>query len=101
MSGQLDEAAVRHVAHLARLKITDEEVSRYAKQLSRILEYVALLNEIDTEGVEPTAHPLSLGNVMRDDAEGATLSPEQATANAPQRKDGFFRVPKVLDHSDG
>ena len=100
MAGSIDEATVRHVAHLARLKISDGDASRYAVQLSRILEYVAQLDEIDTEGIEPTAHPLPMSDVFRNDEVGPTLSPEQATANAPQRKDGYFRVPKVLDQGD-
>lgn len=100
MAERLDEKTVRHVAHLARLKITDGEASRYSVQLSRILEYVARLDEIDTDGVEPTAHPLPLCDVRREDVVGPTLSSEQATASAPQRKDGFFRVPKVLDQSE-
>ena len=97
MKSPLDETAVRHVAHLARLKITDEEAVRYAGQLSSVLSYMEQLNELDTKDVPPTAHPLPLGNVLRPDEVRECLSQDQALHNAPQQQDGFFRVPKVLD----
>ena len=97
MKSPLDEAAVRHVANLARLKITDEEVVRYAGQLSSVLSYMEQLNELDTKDVPPTAHPLPLSNVLRPDEVGESLAQDQALHNAPQQQDGFFRVPKVLD----
>ncbi|MHC4698425.1 MAG: Asp-tRNA(Asn)/Glu-tRNA(Gln) amidotransferase subunit GatC [Planctomycetota bacterium] len=97
MSSSLDEAAVRHVAHLARLEISDEEVRRYADQLSAVLGYVDQLNELDTTDVPPTTHAVPLSNVFRDDAVRASLDAECALSNAPQQQDGFFRVPKVLD----
>ena len=97
MKPPLDEAAVRHVAHLARLKITDEEVARYAGQLSSVLGYMEQLNELDTKDVPPTAHPLPVSNVLRADQIRESLPQGQALHNAPQQQDGFFRVPKVLD----
>ncbi len=97
MPGKIDEKQVRHIAHLARLKLTDEEVARFCEQLSGILEYVEKLGEVNTEGVEPTAHALPVCNVFRDDVPGASLSPEQALANAPAKDPPFFKVPKVLD----
>ena len=97
MAPSIDEAAVRHVAHLSRLKVTDEEVARYALQLSKILDYMAQLNELDTTDVKPTAHPLPVSNVFREDTEKPPLTPDRATVGAPQCQDGFFRVPKVLD----
>ena len=100
MASTLDEAAVRHVAHLARLRITDEEVARYAAQLSTILRYVEQLNELDTTGVEPTAHALGVSNVFRDDTVRPSLDAARALSNAPDRQDDFFRVPKVLDQDD-
>jgi len=97
MTTSLDEAAVRHVAHLARLKITDAEVAVFATQLSKILDYVAQLNELDTANIPPTAHALAIANVFREDRVRPPWTPDQALHNAPQRDDGFFRVPKVLD----
>jgi aspartyl-tRNA(Asn)/glutamyl-tRNA(Gln) amidotransferase subunit C len=93
---KLDEAAVRHVAHLARLAVTDAEVGLYAEQLSKILDYVNQLNEVDTTDVPPTAHPLPIANVFRDDAPHQPWTPDAALANAPDHQNGFFRVPKVL-----
>lgn len=97
MAKTLDEQTVREVAHLARLSITPEEISLYAEQLSRVLNYVAQLNEVDTDDVPPTAHPLPLHNVFREDAPRDGWSVEAALANAPQRHDTFFQVPRVLD----
>ena len=97
MATKLDEKTVRHVAHLARLSVTDEEVTRFADQLSHILAYMEQLNAVDTTDVPPTAHPLPVSNVFRDDAVGEPWSPERALSNAPQVHDTFFKVPKVLD----
>lgn len=97
MSTKIDEQQVRHVAHLARLKLSDDEVSRFSRDLSDILDYVDQLNRLDTEGVEPTAHPLPVRNVLRPDQVRESIDPEQAVGNAPQREGTFFRVPKVLD----
>lgn len=97
MASSLDEAAVRHVAHLARLDISDDEVARFADQLSTILEYVEQLGELDTTGVPPTAHPLPVVNVFRDDTARPSWGPDRALDNAPQRHDDFFRVPRVLE----
>ncbi len=97
MTTRIDEEQVRHVAHLARLRLTAEQVDRLAVELSAILDYMAQLNRVDTESVEPTAHPLPIRNVLRDDEVASSLDPETALGNAPQREGTFFRVPKVLN----
>lgn len=97
MAEKLNEDAVRHVAHLARLTVSDEEVAMFSRQLSAVLEYVARLDELDTSGVPPTAHPLPLSNVLRDDVVGQCVTNEAALENAPEAQAGMFRVPKVLD----
>jgi aspartyl-tRNA(Asn)/glutamyl-tRNA(Gln) amidotransferase subunit C len=84
---------VLRVARLARLALTDEEVERLGAQLNAILEAVGKVGELDLEGVEPTAHPLELVNVWAEDEPQASLSVEEALANAPDREGGFFRVP--------
>ena len=99
MTSSLDETAVRHVAQLARLSITDEEVTRYAAQLSRVLDYFERLRELDTTGVEPTALPLPVSNVFREDVVRPSLDPERALDDAPDRQGAFFRVPRVLDQA--
>lgn len=97
MPPKIDESKVRAIAHLARLKLTDDEVRRFGDQLSSILEYVDKLSHANTDGVEPTAHPLPVLNVFRDDVPGPSLTVEQALANAPAKDPPFFKVPKVLD----
>ena len=84
---------VLHVARLARLALTDEEVERLGAQLNAILEAVGKVAELDLEGVEPTAHPLELVNVWAEDEPQPSLPVEEALANAPDREAGFFRVP--------
>ena len=87
---------VRHVAKLARLAIPEDRLPRYASELDKILGYVDKLREVDVSGVEPTAHPLPLTNVLREDVIGPMFSTEQVLANAPDRDDPFFKVPKVI-----
>jgi aspartyl-tRNA(Asn)/glutamyl-tRNA(Gln) amidotransferase subunit C len=84
---------VLHVARLARLALTDEEVERLGAQLNAILEAVGKVAELDLEGVEPTAHPLDLVNVWAEDEPHESLPVEEALANAPEREEGFFKVP--------
>ncbi|MGH2379960.1 MAG: Asp-tRNA(Asn)/Glu-tRNA(Gln) amidotransferase subunit GatC [Candidatus Limnocylindria bacterium] len=87
---------VEHVAHLARLHLTDEEVDRMQTQLSNILEAIETLRDVDTSHVGPTASVIQLENVMRDDEARPGLSRDAALANAPLRDDPFLRVPTVL-----
>ena len=84
---------VLHVARLARLDLTDEEVERFTEQLSAILEAVAKVSELDLSGVEPTAHPLDVVNVWAEDEPRPSIPREDALANAPDREAGFFKVP--------
>ena len=88
---------VQHVARLARLHLTDDEAERMREQLDAILAYIDKLRELDVEGVEPTAHAVPLVNVMRDAALAPCLPQEQALANAPDRADEFFRVPRIIE----
>ncbi len=84
---------VVHVARLARLALTEEEIDRFAGQLDAILEAVGKVAELDLSGVEPTLHPLALSNVLAEDAPRPSLPVEDALANAPDGEDGAFRVP--------
>ncbi len=96
MSEKLTEEQVRHVAKLARLNCSDEEIQMFTEQLRSILEYVAQLEQVDTEGVEPLAHCLAVHNVFREDEPRQSLANEEALQNAPQRDGAFFALPKVL-----
>ena len=86
---------VKHVAKLARLELTDEEVNKYSQQLGSILEYVEQMNEVDTKGIEPMPHAIPVYNVMREDVVKYEQTKEELMANAPFEEDGFFRVPKI------
>jgi aspartyl-tRNA(Asn)/glutamyl-tRNA(Gln) amidotransferase subunit C len=84
---------VLHVAELARLALTEDEVERLGAQLSAILEAVSKVSELDLSDVEPTSHPLDLVNIWREDEPDPSLPLEVALANAPEQEDGHFRVP--------
>lgn len=88
---------VEHVASLARLALKEEEMEQFTVQLSDILTYVEKLNELDTENVEPTSHALPVKNVMRDDEAVGSIDRRKALANAPDRSEEFFKVPKVIE----
>jgi aspartyl-tRNA(Asn)/glutamyl-tRNA(Gln) amidotransferase subunit C len=84
---------VVHVARLARLALTEEELDRFAGQLDAILEAVGKVSELDLSAVEPTLHPLALSNAWAEDEPRPSLPVEEALANAPDREDDAFRVP--------
>jgi aspartyl-tRNA(Asn)/glutamyl-tRNA(Gln) amidotransferase subunit C len=84
---------VLHVAKLARLELSDDEVDRFTEQLSAILEAVDKVSELDLSDIEPTAHPLDVVNVWADDEPQPSLTVEEALANAPDRHGNFFKVP--------
>jgi aspartyl-tRNA(Asn)/glutamyl-tRNA(Gln) amidotransferase subunit C len=84
---------VLHVARLARLALSEEELERFSEQLSAILDAVGKVAELDLSGVEPTAHPLDLVNVWAEDEPRPCLSVDEALANAPDRDGDSFRVP--------
>jgi len=84
---------VLHVARLARLALTEDEIAKFQEQLSAILEAVSKVDELDLADVEPTAHPLDLANVWASDEVQPSLPLEDALANAPDSEDGYFRVP--------
>jgi aspartyl-tRNA(Asn)/glutamyl-tRNA(Gln) amidotransferase subunit C len=92
---QISREEVLHVAKLARLALTEEEVERFREQLSAILEAVGKVSELDLEGVPPTSHPLDLVNVFAEDEPRPSLSRDEALANAPDAEGGFFGVPPV------
>lgn len=94
---QLSHEAVRWIADLAKLELTDDEVERYAGQLSHILQHFERLQALDTSHIEPTASVLPLKNVLRPDVAAAPLPPEAVIANAPDALDNQFRVSAVLD----
>ena len=88
---------VLYVADLARLDLDDAAIDKFAGQIGTILDYVDKLNEVDTDGVRPTSHAISLTNAFREDEPIEHLDPEKALANAPEKEDGSFIVPKIIE----
>jgi aspartyl-tRNA(Asn)/glutamyl-tRNA(Gln) amidotransferase subunit C len=88
---------VKYVAHLARLALSPDEERMFGAQLGHVLEYIEKLKEVDVTGVEPTAHPFPLVNVVRQDEVQASLSHELAMQNAPAQANGLFMVPKIVE----
>jgi aspartyl-tRNA(Asn)/glutamyl-tRNA(Gln) amidotransferase subunit C len=88
---------VEHVARLSRLALSDAEAERMREQLSGILAYIDKLRALDTAGVEPTSHAVPLLNVMREDEPAPCLTQDEALANAPDRSDASFRVPRIIE----
>ena len=97
MTKNIDQAQVKKVARLSRLDLTQEEVQEFTGQLSSILDYMAKMEELNTDGVEPLAHCLPISNILRDDRVRQSLGTEKTLANAPQQDGDFFKVPKILD----
>ena len=92
----LTRADVAHVAKLARLALSDEEIDGYAVDLAGILAHAQDVASLDTDGVAPTAHPLPLANVFRADIARPGIPREEVLAMAPQAEDNRFRVPNIL-----
>ena len=97
MAQQLTIEEISRVAFLARLELTDEEKGRLTDQLNDIMVHFARLQELDTENTPPTSHTLPLTNVFRDDSSRPCLPREAATANAPEKRDGNFIVPQIVE----
>jgi len=94
---KLSREEVLHIAHLARVALTENEITRMSEQLSNLLEHFEVLQKVDTEGVPPTAQSVSLQSVMRDDIVSPSLSADDILANAPRREGDCFRVKPVLE----
>jgi len=88
---------VGYVAHLARLDIDENEKETFTSQLNDILQYMEILNGVDTEGVRPMTHAISQSNVFREDEERESIGVERALANAPDGEMGFFGVPRIIE----
>jgi len=93
---EITPEVVRHLAHLSRIGLTDDEVQRLTGELSQIVDAVATVRQVATPDVPATSHPIALGTVTRPDVVGETLTPEQALAGAPERDGDFFKVTSIL-----
>ena len=93
---KITKEEVVHVANLARLDLDEESIGMFAAQIDNILQYIDMLNSVDTEGVVPTSHAISLTNAFREDIIKEHLDRNKALANAPEKEDGNFVVPKII-----
>jgi aspartyl-tRNA(Asn)/glutamyl-tRNA(Gln) amidotransferase subunit C len=96
MAARISTGDVAHVARLARLELTPDELERFTEQLGAVLEHARDVEALDTEGVPPTAHPLPLVNVLRDDVVRPSLDRAEVLAAAPAVEANRFRVPRIL-----
>ena len=94
---KITKAEVEHVARLARLELSAEETETFTGQMDAILAYVEKLNGLDTAGIVPTSHAVPMENAFRSDEVRPSLGVDNALANAPDRVEDFFRVPKVIE----
>lgn len=93
----LSREQVLHIAELAKLALTEQEVALFTEQLSEILAYAERLNALDTDAIPPTAQAIYQRNVTRPDEPGPSFTPEEALANAPARRDDYFQVKAILE----
>jgi len=93
----INRSQVDRVAELARISLSEQEADQLAVELDSFLGYVETLNELDTEGIVPTSHPIALSTPMRDDVPEPPIDPEHAVDNAPESAGSAFVVPKVID----
>ena len=94
---KISKKDVIETAELARLEFQESELEKFTEQLGNILEYIEDLNELDTEGIEPTSHGVEIPTPLREDKVVQLITSEEALQNAPEKDDGFFVVPKVIE----
>ncbi|MEX2214321.1 MAG: Asp-tRNA(Asn)/Glu-tRNA(Gln) amidotransferase subunit GatC [Phycisphaeraceae bacterium] len=97
MTQRLTDDEVRKVARLGRLELSEEEVHHFAGQLSKVLDYVSKLSELEVDDVEPMVHAMETSNVLREDVEKPGMPVAEALRNAPAPEPPFIQVPKVID----
>jgi aspartyl-tRNA(Asn)/glutamyl-tRNA(Gln) amidotransferase subunit C len=98
-SSRISRDQATHVARLARLKIDEDELDVYTRQLSAVLDYAAQVAAIDTAGVAPTSHPIPLVNVAREDIPSPSVDREEVLSMAPSTEDAMFKVPRIMEDS--
>lgn len=92
----IDRKLLEHVAEVARLKLTEEEIKKFLPQLREALEFFSQLQEVNTDGVKPSFQPVEIKNIMREDAEKKCLSQDEALSLAEHKKDGYFKGPRAV-----
>jgi len=92
----ITEKAVLHMSWLSRLELSEDERKKFTPKLNSVLDYFNELDEVDTDGIEPTYHVLPLNNVFREDENTSSLTQDEALSNAPKKQDGFFKAPRMM-----
>lgn len=92
----VDEDLIKHVAEVARLELSEEEVKKFLPQLQEVLNAFSKLQEVDTENVEPSFHPVKMTNALREDVPGECLTQEEALSCTKLKKDGYFKGPRAM-----
>ncbi len=95
---KITEDAVRKIASLSRIMLTDDETEEFTRQLGRIISYMDKLDKLDTSGVSPASHVVEMKNVFRKDEPKPSLPPGKALSNAPDRHKNYFKVPGIIDY---
>jgi len=93
---RVDKELLQHVAVIARLKLTDKEIKEFIPELKEILEAFSKLDKVDTKGIKPSFQPVEIKDVTREDKIEASLTQEEALANSPNKKDGYFKGPRAV-----
>ena len=96
MKVKINKDLIEHVAEVARLKLTDNEIEKFSKELREIIESFSKLDEVDTNGIEPSLQPVELKNMLREDKEEISFTQEEALSLTDHKKDGYFKGPKVV-----
>jgi aspartyl-tRNA(Asn)/glutamyl-tRNA(Gln) amidotransferase subunit C len=97
MSNKITDETIEYVGILAKLELSEEEKEQAKKDMTNMLDYIDMLNELDTEGVEPMSHVFPVNNVFREDIVTNGDDKENILSNAPDQKDGSFKVPKTVE----
>jgi len=93
---KVDKELIKHVAEVARLKLTEKEIEKFVPQLKEALDYFSKLDEVKTDKVKPSFQPVEIKNVLREDKEEKCLTQEEALSQTEHKKDGYFKGPKVV-----
>ncbi|MFW6386864.1 MAG: Asp-tRNA(Asn)/Glu-tRNA(Gln) amidotransferase subunit GatC [Bacillota bacterium] len=96
----ISKEEVRHIADLAHLELTEEDVETFTRQLGDILDYIEKLDELDTDDVVPTSYTIPMRNILRGDDVEESMEREKVLQNAPEEKDGQFRVPPIIGEEE-
>ncbi|MDD5060269.1 MAG: Asp-tRNA(Asn)/Glu-tRNA(Gln) amidotransferase subunit GatC [Candidatus Omnitrophica bacterium] len=93
----IDNETIKHVAHLARIELQQNELEKLSNQLHDIIGFIDRISKLDVENIAPASHILPISNVLREDNPQVSLTPEKALENAPDKKGNFFSVPKIIE----